>query len=297
YHAVRDARKDALKNVNATTKLIGKVVPMSLEVARENVKRITKLRKQDVERLVKSLVIKRAKNGVGPDRFGLWVSKNGKMFVHRVSTWVGHQLGMKLRRQKQQEDFVASKDHEITRIECDKIGAEPVHVSYESMRSPFWQRTPPKQEKRKKSVAHYGVNVIDKLTKSLINICSQEGKQLEVILQRKRKITCTYKTFGKSVIPSVRLPHEECGTRKKRELHPQMFNEIITLLAKGRKMRDHVVEQDITFGWSGTILPSKILKSRPYRYDEVVVRGRLEGQIVDARTKLSFFAKETITQY
>nr|ATN39852.1 polyprotein [Peanut mottle virus] len=137
---------------------------------------------------------------------------------------------------------------------------------------------------------------VDHLTDEVMKICSADCKQVEFISMGKRRLTAKFKMFGKSVIPCIQLAHEK-GRRLRRELDPRIHEQVIAHLVKGRKVRELIKDDMVTYGWSGAILNKKLFKRTPFRWDEVVIRGRLYGKLVDARSKLSEYSKDKIHQY
>ncbi len=133
------------------------------------------------------------------------------------------------------------------------------------------------------------------LVQQVIHIARRSGAELQFV--KKRDVLKTrFKTFGKSRIACVHLPHME-GWRPARELHPRKFNAIIKLLLENGKYDSSLCNEDIVKGFSGAIIPQHVSKVLNNTFDEMVVRGRLHGVLFDARAKLGDFSRHKIHHY
>ncbi|AYC81022.1 polyprotein [Pleione flower breaking virus] len=125
------------------------------------------------------------------------------------------------------------------------------------------------------------------LTRAILNI-AQKNKILVEIIKGKRKLTMHMKRVEGRNLACVKLLHES-GVRRKRELHPRIFNEELAAIAR---LNNHFVgirEADVKPGYSGAVLSNTIIKNCNRNYNEMVVRGIHEGKLIDARSKLSYF--------
>ncbi|QIJ96722.1 polyprotein [Polygonatum kingianum virus 3] len=154
-----------------------------------------------------------------------------------------------------------------------------------------------KRKVKKVAPARVGPKItnVPHLIKQVVHIAKKKGTQIEVV--KGRHVLCSkFTRFGANTIACVRLPHMD-GWRRTRELHPRKFNALIKVLMECGTYREDLSNRDIVKGFSGAILPQHVSKTLNSNFEEMVVRGRLHGELIDARAKLGEFARCKIVHY
>nr|QPM95836.1 polyprotein [Basella rugose mosaic virus] len=192
------------------------------------------------------------------------------------------------------KQFMDSPDTILHKINNNHEENEKVNGRV-SCKSPYWKRSL-STKAPKRSQQNRRVNTTW-LMNETFKAVAQNGAMIEACgKRRKRVIKCCYKAMKKSIIPCFDLPHCH-GIWSKRELIPAEVNDLVKMLVKHRRIRDHFVDSDVQPGWSGMVIPRKIASSYWRKFDEVIVRGRLYGRVEDARTKLPFGDVSRIHHY
>ncbi|BBD33993.1 polyprotein [Gomphocarpus mosaic virus] len=129
----------------------------------------------------------------------------------------------------------------------------------------------------------------------LVSISKKNRMGFEIVKKNGKTLKTGFKTTEGRKMMCVRLPHEE-GIKKRREVDPRMFNEEVSAFSV---LNAHfkLGNADIKKGYSGVILPQSILKETCRDYNEMVVRGRHEGKLIDARCKVSDFTMHKMIHY
>ncbi|QLH94015.1 polyprotein [Achyranthes virus A] len=199
--------------------------------------------------------------------------------------------------QKFEKDFQAGLFENISSLNTGITIAASAQPCVDTYKSPYWRRTPKrcKQTLKKNKVALRVKCDVKTLEKKLMDIASRNKMVVEFIGTRRHKLKANFKNIQTSTIPCITLPHEK-GLRKRKELPTRAYTQEIRTLESGRRIRHAFRDSDITFGWSGAILPNSKVE-RFSRHDNFVVRGRLHGQLIDARAAISFHSTLAIAQY
>ncbi|QPK93591.1 polyprotein [Achyranthes bidentata mosaic virus] len=195
------------------------------------------------------------------------------------------------------QDFKAGSFEVVSQLEprIETVVTQP--LTKIDLKSSHWKRTP-KQPKRHLKKLKFSMRVkcdVSTLEKKMMCIAGKKGMHVEFIGKRRHKLEANYKRISGSTIPCITLPHE-MGLRKRKELPTRVYTKEIRTLEFGRRIRHSFHDKDITFGWSGAILPNSMV-NRFSRHDNFVVRGRLYGQLIDARAAISYHSTLAIAQY
>nr|NP_734409.1 P1 protein [Peanut mottle virus] len=228
--------------------------------------------------------------------YGKVVQKGNKLMVKRAPLHVARVLEkQRLQDIEDEKAFLQYRDAGVHVAGSVKFTDTRSRGQTVSFRTEHYKPTGKIVQKKKAQKQRANADV-DHLIDEVMKICSADCKQVEFISMGKRRLTAKFKLFGKSVIPCIHLAHEQ-GRRLRRELDPRIHEQVIAHLVTGRKVRELIKDDMVTYGWSGAILNKNLFKRTPFRWDEVVIRGRLYGKLVDARSKLSECSKDKIHQY
>ncbi len=193
-----------------------------------------------------------------------------------------------------EEDFrngFFDSTHGLGHVQLRSLVARGEQVSF---RSPFYQRSARRAKKvaKQRIIRCNPANIIHQI----LEIASHNSIAVEFIGKRHKPPTeVKYKRIKNSVIPFFTLPHNK-GRIVRQEMSRVKHNKLIEMVAKYRRLRDNFGKSDITFGWSGSVLP-EVITGRGRTRENVVVRGRLDGRIIDARSKMGFHSMLRMTHY
>ncbi|AER59752.1 polyprotein [Keunjorong mosaic virus] len=129
---------------------------------------------------------------------------------------------------------------------------------------------------------------------SLVKIAKKNRTTFEIV-KKKKVLRAHFKRVEGQSIACVQLPHE-VGVKKRREVDPRLFNDEIDILGKlNRHLRFR--NDQIKQGFSGAIFPRTVIREVCRDYNSIVVRGRFEGKLIDARCKVSDFTMHKMVHY
>ncbi|QGZ13061.1 polyprotein [Begonia flower breaking virus] len=162
-----------------------------------------------------------------------------------------------------------------------------------SFRSPFYRKTPKVKKTAKKPVKRVTGFNLSRIATQLMKICGKGLKEVEYTA--KRTFRAKYALLNNSTIPQLLLPHSQ-GIKLRREVRYHQVDEFVKFLKLGRRIRGKICDADVKRGWSGAILNLEMVNTNG-RYEDVVVRGRYEGRVIDARSYLPYHVVFAMTHY
>nr|UJE38535.1 polyprotein [Paris mosaic necrosis virus] len=205
--------------------------------------------------------------------------KRGTIRMHYITLQEAENKRLAIQREQQEtQDFLAGKFENreyIGHIRGPVIAAKGEQVGF---RTTYYRRTPKTpcmEKKHKKQIT------VHQVIKELLPLARIRTKPMQFIGKRKDKVDIKYVYKRDSIIPKIRLPHED-GKYMRQEVRSPFIGEMLTNLCKFARY-GVLFDTDITDGDSGLLFDRRShITRRNTQLPYFVVRGRRFGKLVNA---------------
>nr|YP_009667130.1 P1 [Paris mosaic necrosis virus] len=180
--------------------------------------------------------------------------------------------------QQETQDFLDGKYENcayIGHVKGPIVNGKGEQVSFKTT---YYRRTPKSPMIHKKHKKHI---TVQQVIEELLPLARIRAKPMQFIGKRKDKVDIKYVYKRDSIIPKIRLPHED-GKYMRQEVRSPFVGEMLTNLCKFARY-GVLFDNDITDGDSGLLFDRRSHITRcNTKLSHFIVRGRRFGKLVNA---------------
>ncbi|APB88036.1 polyprotein [Vanilla mosaic virus] len=167
-----------------------------------------------------------------------------------------------------------------------------------SFKGPYWRRTP-KIKRSGKKVPQVVTANASRIERDLLRSLQHINTKIEYIGRKRQRLSARFvqaENWGRYV--KIALPHEKRGKRVRNEINFKLWGSTIQRLAGAVRYVKEIHDHEVTPGWSGIVMDQRQpLIHKISRNGIFVIRGRLNGKLIDACEDLPWSSALQVHQY